>query len=224
VIGCSPRRFATVAHVPPALEPVTLHGDHVVLEPVRPEHVDALVAAATVDRSSYAYTTVPGDRAAMEAYVAALISSAAQGTMMPFVQRAIDRRTGRSDIVGCTRFMELRHWRGRDAPDEVEIGGTWLSAPAQRTPINTDAKLLLLSHAFETWNVWRVALVTDARNERSRAAITRLGARYEGMLRNHRPASDTGGEHPRDSAVHSIVPSEWPAIRDRLRRRLGNPT
>ena len=96
--------------------------------------------------------------------------------------------------------MELRWWRGRPDPDEVEIGGTWLAADVQRTAVNTEAKLLLLTHAFDVWNVDRVALATDERNERSRAAIARLGATFEGILRNHRPSrvpgeDGTGTQH-----------------------------
>ncbi len=99
--------------------------------------------------------------------------------------------------------MDLRWWSGRDVPDEVEVGGTWLAASVQRTPLNTEAKLLLLGHAFEMWGVHRVALATDARNERSRAAIERIGARFEGVLRNHRfsyaPARTVGPATPRCS-------------------------
>ncbi len=116
--------------------------------------------------------------------------------------------------------MELRWWRGRSAPDEVEIGGTWLAADAQRTPINTEAKLLLLTHAFDVWQVWRVALCTDARNERSRRAIERIGARHEGVLRNHRPSAVAGeAGRPRDSALFAITDTDWPDVRGRLRRR-----
>ena len=105
-------------------------------------------------------------------------------------------------------------------PDEVEIGGTWLAAPAQRTGINTEAKLLLLNHAFDTLDVWRVAICTDADNTRSRRAIERIGAQFEGVLRNHRPKYNTATPRPRNTAVHAIVREDWPTVRDRLRRRL----
>src|SRR6185369_11604089 len=99
----------------------------------------------------------------------------------------------------CTRFLEMRRWRGRPEPDEVEVGGTWLAADVQRTPVNTEAKLLLLTHAFEVWHVDRVALATDVRNERSRRAIERIGARFEGVLRHHRPSTVAGeAGRPRD--------------------------
>ena len=105
------------------------------------------------------------------------------------------------------------------APDVVEIGATFLAASAQRTPVNTEAKLLMLTHAFEVWGVLRVSLKTDARNERSRAAIERLGARYDGTLRRHMPAYGPGGG-PRDSAFFSILSEEWPEVKSRLQSRL----
>ena len=111
----------------------------------------------------------------------------------------------------------------RPAPaDELEIGGTWLASTAQRTAINTEAKYLLLSHAFETIGVWRVAICTDARNERSRTAILRIGATFEGVLRNHRMRYNTPQPEPRDSAVYSITDGEWPAVRQLLERRLAD--
>ena len=106
---------------------------------------------------------------------------------------------------------------GRRDPDEVEIGGTWLAADAQRSPINTEAKLLLLTHAFEVWKVQRVAICTDARNERSRRAIERIGGVFEGTLRRHR-ASTAAGESGRlrDTSIYAIIETEWPSVRDRL--------
>ena len=101
----------------------------------------------------------------------------------------------------------------------MEIGATFLAASAQRTPVNTEAKLLMLTHAFEVWGVQRVSLKTDARNERSRAAIERLGARYDGTLRRHMPAYGPGGG-PRDSAFFSILSEEWPAVKSHLETRL----
>jgi N-acetyltransferase len=204
--------------VPSALLPQpTLSGDFVELEPLRAEHIDDLVAAATDDRASFAFTTVPEDRASMTAYVEGLLGERAGGTGLPYVQR----RLADDRVVGCTRFMGLQRWSGRGAPDEVEIGGTWLAPSAQRSAANTEAKLLLLGHAFDTWNVHRVELCTDARNTRSRAAIERLGATFEGVLRSHR-FSHVAGERgmPRDSAVFSIIAHEWPDVRARLRQRL----
>jgi len=200
------------------LEPFTLTGRHVRLEPVSHDHVDDLVEAATADRSSFGYTMVPADRPAMVDYVDALGADAAAGVAVPFAQRRLD--DGR--VVGCTRFMSIAWWSVHDAPVEVEVGGTWLATSAQRSAINTEAKLLLLTHAFETWRVHRVAICTDARNTRSRVAIERLGATFEGILRSHRASMGdqvrTGV--PRDTAMHSIIAAEWPAIRVGLEERL----
>jgi N-acetyltransferase len=202
------------------LPPFALEGRHVRLEPLRMEHVDDLVRAASADRSTYGFTKVPIDDEEMTAYVATHVADRDAGRVVPFVQR----RLATGDLVGCTRFMDMAWWRGRDAPDEVEIGGTWLTADAQRTAVNTEAKRLLLAHAFEVWGVVRVAICTDARNERSRTAIARLGATFEGVLRNHRPVQlggATGTPQPRDTAVYSIVDREWPAIRQALDARLA---
>lgn len=126
-----------------------------------------------------------------------------------------DARTGR--VLGATRFLWLRSYFGSEGPDAVEIGGTWLGASAQRTGANTDAKLLMLTHAFDGWGVQRLDLKTDARNAQSRAAIERLGARLDGVMRNWQPSYVPGEEgRARDTALYSIIPSEWPAIRQRL--------
>lgn len=201
----------------PIAAPV-LSGRHVRLEPLAPAHVPGLVAAANVDRSSYAFTPVPSDAASMDAYVTRLLADRDAGRVVPFAQ--IDAATGRP--VGCTRLMEPRHWRRRPQPDEIEIGGTWLSARAQRTGINTEAKLLLMTHAFEQWDVWRVAICTDVRNTRSRDAIERLGVTFEGVLRNHRLRADTATPQPRDSALYSVTSVEWPALRGRLEASLAS--
>jgi RimJ/RimL family protein N-acetyltransferase len=203
---------------PAATDPLT--GRHVELVPLAREHTTALLAAATADRSTYGYTEVPATPEHMADYVERLLAGRDGGTDVPFAQR----RRADGVLVGCTRFLELRHWRGRAEPDEVEIGGTWLAADAQRTPINTEAKLLLLTHAFETWRVWRVAVATDARNERSRRAIERLGARLEGVLRHHRPSTVTGEEgRPRDTALYAITDDDWPHVRATLLDRLAMP-
>ena len=111
-----------------------------------------------------------------------------------------------------------------DPPYAVEIGGTWLAASAQRTGINIEAKLLLLTHAFDTWSVGRVDFKTDARNERSRGAIAALGATFEGILRNWQPSHAPGEEgRLRDSAMYSITAVEWPAVRSHLNERLDPP-
>jgi RimJ/RimL family protein N-acetyltransferase len=197
----------------------TLRGRHVELVPLAPGHAADLLAAATGDRATYGYTEVPATAAHMERYIANLLAKQANGTDVPFAQRAPVGGAGR--LVGCTRFLELRSWRGRPAPDEVEIGGTWLAADAQRTPVNTEAKLLLLTHAFEVWHVVRVAIATDARNERSRRAIERLGATFEGTLRHHRPSLVPGEDgRARDTALFSITDDAWPVVRAGLLTRL----
>ena len=201
--------------------PFSLHGRHVELLPLEFEHATALALAAAGERSTYGFTEVPDGVDATSRYVVRLLAQRDAGAAVPFAQR----RVADGRLVGCTRFMELRWWRGRQEPDEIEIGGTWLAAEAQRTPINTEAKLLLLTHAFERWGVVRVALATDARNERSRDAIGRIGAHFEGVLRHHRP-SLAGGEvgRPRDTALFAITDEDWPAVRAHLQRRLASPT
>ncbi len=198
------------------LPTVTLTGRFVQLEPLALEYVDDLAAASATDRSTYGWTTVPDGVDGARRYIQWLLDDHASGEVLPFVQRRLD--TG--EVVGCTRYMEPHWLMGRDAPDEIEIGGTWLATTAQRTPINTEAKLLLLGHAFDVFGVQRVAICTDARNEQSRTAIARLGATFEGVLRRHRPRAGTDPVELRDSAMYSIVVDEWPEVRDGLRARL----
>ena len=197
------------------LAPFELHGEVVDLVPMSLDHVDGLVAAANVDRTTYGFTEVPADHESMTAHVLHLLELRARGTDVPFT--TCDARTGH--VLGATRFLWLRSYYGREFPDAVEIGGTWLAASSQRTGANTNAKLLMLTHAFQTWGVQRVDLKTDARNARSRAAIERLGAQLDGVMRSWQPSLVPGEEgKPRDSALYSIIPTEWPAIRDRLRK------
>ena len=156
------------------------------------------------------------------AYIDSALKDQARGVSLPFATiRKSDNRA-----VGSTRFLIIEHWSwpegqahpDSDGPDAVEIGSTWLSAAAQRSAINTEAKLLMLGHAFDTWHSLRVCLKTDARNIRSRAAIERIGARFEGVLRNHMPAYDGG---IRDSALYAITNVEWPDVRAALEARLA---
>ncbi len=200
------------------VEPFSLRGDAVVLEPLSLDHVEALVRAATADRSTFGWTAVPDTAEAMDAMVTGLLHDAAADQVVPFVQRdAVDGR-----VLGCTRYLNLMWWAGIAAPVEVEIGGTWLRTDAERSAVNTEAKLLLLGHAFDVWHVHRVAICTDARNDRSRAAIERLGATFEGVLRNHRAQMGHLAEpgRPRQTACYSIIDSEWSGIRDRLHERV----
>ena len=194
------------------IERFTLDGVHVRLEPLTMDHADGLLAAAQEDRSTYGWTRTPDGPAGVVAY----IHAAHDDDRIPFATywKPEDR------VVGSTSFFP--EWWGEAAdrpPDVVEIGATFLAASAQRTPVNTEAKLLMLTHAFEVWGVQRVSLKTDARNERSRAAIERLGARYDGTLRRHMPAYGPGGG-PRDSAFFSILSEEWPPVKSDLQTRL----
>lgn len=199
---------------PPA--PVTLDGRLVRLEPLSRSHVPALVRAASADRSSYGYTQVPGDEAGMTALVETLLAAQADGEVVPFAQ--VRRADG--TVVGMTRFLSLRR-----LPDgrlyAVEIGGTWLAAAAQRSGVNSEAKLLLMTHAFDVWDVTRVDFKTDARNLRSRAAIEGIGARFEGVLRCWQPSYAPGEEgRLRDSAVFSVTADEWPGVKEHLASRM----
>lgn len=204
------------------LEPITLGGRWVRLEPLGYHHLDALCQAAGGPRDTFALTHVPPDRAAMVAYIEAALAAHAAGLALPFATL----RLGASDaaeLVGSTRFGNIEWWawpdgRTADSPDALEIGWTWLTPGAQRTGLNTEAKILMLDYAFGPLVVRRVTLRTDARNVRSRAAIERLGARLDGVLRAHMPAADGG---IRDSAVYSMLASEWPAHRARLMQRLA---
>ena len=203
---------------------MALTGDHVRLEPLSFDHVEGLLAAAG-DRSSFAYTVVPDDRAGMTGYVANALRHADAGDQVPFA--TVSLALGR--VVGSTRFYELEPWDwaatspgarpagGVGAVDRASIGHTWLDPAAQGTPVNTEAKLLMLDHAFAAWGARAVRLQTDARNDRSRAAITRLGCTLDGVLRADRPAADGT---VRDSAIFSMLADEWPAARARLVARL----
>ena len=207
-----------ITPVGPDLAAITLSGRFVRLTPMAVDDVDGLLAAASEDRTTYGFTSVPEDRAAMRTQVEALIGSRDRGHDVPFTTR--DARDDR--IIGSTRFLWLRSYYDREAPDAVEIGGTWLAASAQRSPVNTEAKLLMLTHAFERWGVQRVDLKTDARNARSRAAIERIGGRLDGIMRAWQPSLVPGEEGTaRDSALYSILPSEWPEVRGALEARLA---
>jgi RimJ/RimL family protein N-acetyltransferase len=136
------------------------------------------------------------------------------GCALPFVTTLSEG----ARVVGSTRFLDLDDWGEGWTPKVGEIGATWLAPSVQRTAVNTEAKLLMLRHAFDVWEVERITLKTDARNARSRAAIERIGAQFEGIRRAHVPASDGGA---RDSAYYSIIRREWPEVRAGLERRLG---
>jgi RimJ/RimL family protein N-acetyltransferase len=214
-----------MAHNLPIDSP-TLLGNHVRLEPLALGHAEGLVAAATAapdrDPVLYQWSPVPQTLSDVNRYIETAVAWREQGTCVPFTIRAA--QDGR--IIGSTRFWNIEHWTwpshhaefGRREVDACEIGYTWLSRPSLRTPANTEAKLLMLTHAFESWNSLRVCLHTDVRNLRSRAAIERIGGRLEGILRSHRLAADY---IPRDSARFSILDLEWREIKQRLYQRLN---
>ena len=193
------------------VDPIVLQGESVRLEPLTLEHVPALMVAASEDRSTYAFTFVPDRVDAMAEYVATALDEQQAGRTYAFATVQQDR------IVGSTRFMDIDYWQESPVPSVLEIGGTWLSASAQRTAANTEAKLLMLTHAFDTWHVHRVTFKTDARNERSRRAIERIGAKFEGIRRAHLVVPDGT---IRNSAYFSIISSEWPEVKARLRKLL----
>jgi RimJ/RimL family protein N-acetyltransferase len=194
--------------IPLVVPPVTLEGRVVRLEPLRREHAVAL--ASLCEDEVFEFTAqvlrTPAD---LEAYIAAAEEAAGRGTEQPFFIR--DRETGAP--LGTTRYMTIsRNDRN------MEIGHTWLGRRAWRTRVNTECKLLLLRHAFEQLRVMRVQFKTDARNARSRAAIERIGAKFEGILRNHMLVR---GGVVRDSAYYSVIDTEWPEVKVRLEERLA---
>jgi RimJ/RimL family protein N-acetyltransferase len=191
------------------IEPITLTGSHVRLEPLSLAHQDALIEAASDGELwKLPYTIVPGPETIAE-YIGRTLRAQELGLEQPFT--IVDLAC--NQIVGSTRYTVID-----EANRKVEIGYSWLARSAQRTSINTEAKYLLLRHAFENLHCIRVELITDILNERSRAAILRIGATQEGTLRNHMIMPN--GRY-RDSVCFSIIESEWPVVRERLLERLG---
>jgi len=195
------------------VEPVTLEGRYVRLSPMAPERADALaeeLGAAAADGNMWEskVTMIPRPEK-MRAYIAQALVELDAGVSMPFV--TVDRSSGR--VVGTTRFMNI------EAPHRrLEIGTTWIGKSFQRTAINTEAKYLMLTHAFETLRCIAVDLRTHEKNLQSRAAIERLGAKLDGILRNHRILPDGS---IRNTAAYSITEAEWPAVKARLEARLS---
>jgi RimJ/RimL family protein N-acetyltransferase len=187
--------------------PVTLQGRHATLEPLTPDHRDALIAAA-LDGELWKlwYTTVPHPDQ-MQAYIDKALHMQAEQSALPFAIR-----DSHGEIVGCTRFCNADGESRR-----VEIGYTWHARRAQRSGINTECKLMLMTHAFETLKCIAVEFRTHWLNHQSRAAIERLGARQDGVLRNHKIMPD--GSY-RDTVIFSVIESEWPAVKRHLQFRL----
>ncbi|MDR7068881.1 RimJ/RimL family protein N-acetyltransferase [Pseudoxanthomonas japonensis] len=185
-----------------------LTGRHAHLVPMSRDHVDGVRAALAGDAlAALWFTSVPkADEAA--GYIDAVLAAQADGRVLPFVVLDADGR-----VVGSTRYYGLE----ADVP-KLSIGYTWYAPDVQRTGINTETKLLLLTHAFETLGCISVVFETSWFNQRSRAAIARLGAKQEGVLRNHKRHADGS---PRDTVVFSIIDSEWPAVKRNLQARLA---
>jgi N-acetyltransferase len=202
-----------------AIEPVTLRGEFVTLRPLSREDVPDMRELASGPRSTFEWAFVPTAQQ-VPGYVEAALAQVERRTALVFVIL----RAG--ELLGCTRLFDLQRWEwqpgadpraGQDVLDAAEIGYTWLAERAQRTCVNTEAKLLLLKHAFETWRCHRVTLKTDERNLRSRKAIERLGAHFDGVLRAYQPAADG---RPRNTAYYTILAQEWPGVEVRLRQKL----
>jgi len=198
---------------PMIVEPVTLEGRFVRMEPLSLDHVDALCEVGLEPSLWTWIPTAVRTPAEMRQYVEIALAERDAGRALPFA--TIDRATGK--VVGSSRYAAI------SVPDRrVEIGWTWIGAPWQRTYINTEAKLVMLRHAFEQWDCLRVELKTDGLNEKSRAAIARIGATQEGIFRQH---MITASGRVRDTVYFSILDTEWPTVRARLTARLdaGEP-
>jgi N-acetyltransferase len=192
------------------IDPVVLEGIHVRLEPLLRKHITGLCEVG-LEEQLWRWIPTPVRTADdMAAYVELALKEHANGVSLPFAQ--IEKATGR--LIGSTRYMNIDRVHHR-----VEIGCTWIGREWQRTAANTEAKYLLLRHAFETLGCMRVELKTDSLNEKSRAAILRIGAKQEGIFRNHMMTS-TG--RIRHTVYFSIVDSEWPGVKSEMERRLSS--
>ena len=199
-----------------------LEGQHVRLEPLQRWYARGLAEASSVDPSLYRWSPIPQGEAEALAYIETALAERDAGVTAPFAVLRI-----RDDaVIGSTRLWDLGWWpwpeghprHGHEGPDVCEIGYTWLTSSAIGTAANTEMKLLLLTHAFEVWEAQSVCFHTDARNERSRAALERIGAQFEGVLRAHRLATD---DRPRNSARYSITALEWPEVKHHLQMLLA---
>ena len=192
------------------IEPVTLTGSKVILEPLSLEHLDGLSSAVKDgERWKLWFTSIPAPEKAEE-YIKTALEMRENAGAMPFIVR--DRESNK--IIGCTRYFNVDEVNQR-----LEIGYTWYSESYQRTAANTECKYLLLSHAFEKLDAIAVEFRTHWHNHKSRAAIARLGAKQDGVLRNHQRTAD--GSY-RDTVVFSIINLEWPAVRQSLMFKLNN--
>jgi RimJ/RimL family protein N-acetyltransferase len=193
------------------VSPVTLEGAQVRLEPLAKAHLAGLAEAGLDEELWRWIPTAVRTKEEMAAYIDTALNEQARGVSLPFA--IVEKAMGRA--IGSTRYgnIDRKHHR-------VEIGWTWVAREWQRTAINTEAKYLLLRHAFESLGCMRVELKTDSLNERSRAAILRIGAREEGIFRNH---MITESGRLRHTVYFSIIDSEWPAVKARLEAMLNSP-
>ncbi|MFI5232393.1 MAG: GNAT family N-acetyltransferase [Gemmatimonadales bacterium] len=189
---------------PLKIAPVTLTGRFVRLEPLTLAHADALAALAYEPSIWRWMPTRALDRAALDAWVGEALAGERAGTTLPFATVLL----AENRVVGSTRFLNISARDGR-----MEIGATWIGVPYQRSAVNTEAKLLMLRHAFETLGATRVELKTHSENVKSRRAIERIGATFEGVHRKHMLHNDGSR---RDTAWYSIVDHEWPGVKERL--------
>lgn len=191
------------------VSPAILEGVHARLEPLAKAHL-AELAQVGLDEELWRWIPTPvRTREEMAAYIEAALNEEERGVSLPFA--IVDKAAGRA--IGSTRYGNIDRTNHR-----VEIGWTWIAREWQRTAINTEAKYLLLRHAFESLGCMRVELKTDSLNERSRAAILRIGAREEGVFRNHMV---TASGRIRHTVYFSIIDSEWPAVKARLEAKLN---
>lgn len=201
-------------------EDFELEGETVRLRRLELDDAEGLATAAGTERDLYGYTAVPDGVAGARTYIEQTHRAMESGQRLPLAT------VWNGQLVGSTSFLAMQPWlwppgsplQRTDRPDSVEIGATWLGPAARRTRCNTEAKLLMLTHAFEAWDVYAVRFRTDERNARSREAIERLGAKLDGVIRADYPSQDG---RPRNSASYSILAAEWPPVRERLEARLA---
>ena len=202
-------RPAPVPAAPPWATPIVLTGSRVRMEPLEPSHLAGLAEAGR-DPATWTWMHAPlTDEASMRSWVEEALRNRDAGAEVPFA--TVDAATGR--VLGSTRYMSIA-----PAHRRLEIGWTWLAPAAHGTGANTEAKLLMLEHAFEQLGAMRVEFKTDARNERSRAALAGIGATFEGVFHRHQLM---GSGRVRDSAWFAVVDEDWPTVRERLRGRLS---
>jgi RimJ/RimL family protein N-acetyltransferase len=199
-----------VDRLPLRIAPVTLTGRFVRLEPLGEQHLEALERYAYAPGLFRWFPLIVRDRESLLAYIRSALAAQAAGSALPFATVRLGQGDG--EVVGSTRYMNISAVDGR-----MEIGSTWIGEPHQRSVVNSEAKYLMLAHAFETLGACRVELKTHVRNDKSRNAIARIGGVFEGIHRKHTLMPDGT---MRDTAWYSIVDDEWPAVKTRLEAKI----